>query len=225
MWVRLHRRHRHRQQELTGRTWQRRPASRLAPIFYPGKSCAFLTPLISIVSVSRHGIGAGPCDNHAENAKKSCLFAPGDGGQTVAGSVLFYSAGDPTSGLCRLSQGRLSDFGIDPATPWLGGLHSRCDDRANLFSRGDKVGVRKMGIPRHRLVPAVSEQLADQRQVLAGHDGLAGGDVPQIVQPQPLQPGAHPSPCAGRPGRQGGGAPACPPPLTSPRGRHHMPTP
>lgn len=76
------------------------------------------SPVVSIAS--RHGNVAGPCDNHAENAKKSCLFAPRDGGQTVAGSVLFYSAGDPTSGLCWLSQGQVWGFAIDQATP-LGG--------------------------------------------------------------------------------------------------------
>ena len=66
------------------------------------------TPVVNIAF--RHRNGAGPCDNHAENAKKSCLFAPSDGGQTVAGSVLLYSAGDPTSGLCWLSQGQVWDF-------------------------------------------------------------------------------------------------------------------
>ena len=30
--------------------------------------------------VSRHGNGAGPYDNHAEDAKKSRLFVPSDGG-------------------------------------------------------------------------------------------------------------------------------------------------
>ncbi len=69
--------------------------------------------------VFRHMNGAGPCDNHAECAKKSRLFAPSNGGQTVAGLVLLYSAGDPTSDLCWLSQGRVWGPAVDHASPRL----------------------------------------------------------------------------------------------------------
>ncbi len=41
-----------------------------------------------------------------------------------------------------------------------------------------------MSVSRRRLVPPVPEQLADQRQVFARHDGLAGGGVPKVVQAQ-----------------------------------------
>ena len=36
-------------------------------------------------------------------------------------------------------------------------------------------------------MPPVSEQLADLGQVLAGHHGLAGHGVAQVVQPQPAE--------------------------------------
>ena len=37
-------------------------------------------------------------------------------------------------------------------------------------------------------MPPVSEQFPDQRQVLAGHDGMAGHGVPKVVEPQFTQP-------------------------------------
>ena len=52
----------------------------------------------------RHPSGAGPCDNHAETAEKSCLFAgPGSYPKPVRG--LLYSAGDPTRDLCMIVAG------------------------------------------------------------------------------------------------------------------------
>ena len=45
-----------------------------------------------------------------------------------------------------------------------------------------------MGIARRGPVSPVPEQLADQRQVFARHDGLAGRRVPEVMQAEPAEP-------------------------------------
>ena len=44
-----------------------------------------------------------------------------------------------------------------------------------------------MGVTGGGAVPPMAEQLADQGQVLAGHDGMAGIGVTEIVQSQPAE--------------------------------------
>ena len=68
--------------------------------------------------------------------------------------------------LCCLSQGRVRGFAVDHASPKPGGVHSRCDDRANLFSRFDEMPVGKVGIAGGGPIPPMPEELADQRQGL-----------------------------------------------------------
>ena len=95
------------------------PARSEAHTLFRAENRTGKSPIVSVTF--RHEIGAGPCDNHAENAKESCPFAPGGGGQTVAGSVLLYSAGDPTAGLCWLSRKEGSNLVVNKssATPRL----------------------------------------------------------------------------------------------------------
>ena len=73
--------------------------------------------------------------------------------------------------------------------PVAGGFHSLRDDRADPFSSRDKVPVGKVGVARRGAVAAMAEQLADQGQMLARHDGLAGRRVAQVVEAQPTEPG------------------------------------
>ena len=75
----------------------------------------------------------------------------------------------------------------DQGLALLSELHRPCNDAPNPLRRLDKVRVGKVGVARRGPVPLVPEQLADQGQILAGHDGLAGGGVPQIMQPQPAE--------------------------------------
>ena len=49
--------------------------------------------------------------------------------------------------------------------------------------------IAKVSIARRRAVPTMTEQLADQRQVLARHDSLAGGGVPKVMQAEPAEVG------------------------------------
>ena len=51
-------------------------------------------------------------------------------------------------------------------------IHSLCNDVSYSLGRLDKVIVREMSIARRGLVPPMVEQLADQGQVLARHDGM-----------------------------------------------------
>ena len=71
-------------------------------------------------------------------------------------------------GLCKRSDNPVVGW------RWLGGCHGRCDDRANSFRRLDQMVVGNVGVARRRSVPPVPEQLADQREILARHDGLTG---------------------------------------------------
>ena len=67
--------------------------------------------------------------------------------------------------------------------------HSPVDDIGDPFRRVDKVHIVKVGVAGGCAVSAMSEQLADQGQVLARHDGLAGCRMAQVVQAQPAEPG------------------------------------
>ncbi len=69
----------------------------------------------------------------------------------------------------------------------MGTLYGRGNDRANLFSRLDEMGVGYVGVARRGAVAAVPEQLAHEGQVLARHDRLAGRRVAQIVQAEPIE--------------------------------------
>ena len=48
--------------------------------------------------------------------------------------------------------------------------------------------ICEVGIARRGPVSPVPEQLADQRQVFARHDGLAGRRVPEVMQAEPAEP-------------------------------------
>ena len=65
--------------------------------------------------------------------------------------------------------------------------HCRGDDGSDLPRRFGKVYIGKVGVARRGPVPPMTEQLADQGQVLAGHDGLTGRGVPQVMQPKPAE--------------------------------------
>ena len=41
--------------------------------------------------------------------------------------------------------------------------------------------ICKVSISGRGLVPPVTEQLSDQRQVFARHDGVTGGGVPKVI--------------------------------------------
>lgn len=58
---------------------------------------------------------------------------------------------------------------------------------SNLFRRINKMPVGEVGINRRCAVPLVSEQPADNRQVLAGHDSMAGHAVAKVMEPQPAE--------------------------------------
>ena len=63
-----------------------------------------------------------------------------------------------------------------------------CDNRISaLLGRRDKVTVSQVSVACGGLVPPVPKQFADQGQVFAGHDGVTGGGVPQVMQPQPAE--------------------------------------
>ena len=53
--------------------------------------------------------------------------------------------------------------------------------------RFDEVSVGEVGVTGGGAVPPVAEQAAEQRQVLAGHDGMAGIGVTEVVQSQPAE--------------------------------------
>ena len=61
-------------------------------------------------------------------------------------------------------------------------IHGSRNNNADPVSRLDQMPVGYVSVARGRLVPAVSEQLADQRQVFAGHHGLTGHRMAQVVQ-------------------------------------------
>ena len=68
-------------------------------------------------------------------------------------------------------------------------IHGIGNQVSNPFGGLDEVDIGEMGVARRGPVPAMPKQLADQRQVLARHDGLAGCRVAQVVEAQPAEPG------------------------------------
>ena len=48
--------------------------------------------------------------------------------------------------------------------------------------------VDKVGVACRDLMPPVPEQFADERQILARHDGMTCGGMSQVMQPQPTEP-------------------------------------
>ena len=67
--------------------------------------------------------------------------------------------------------------------------HGLGDEAADPLDGRDQVIVGEVGIAGGGGVAAVSEQAADQRQVLAGHDRVTGHGVAQIVKPHPADAG------------------------------------
>ena len=83
--------------------------------------------------------------------------------------------------------------GVDPAPPSIALIgdhtirHRLCNDLSHLIRRLDEVPVGKVSVTGCGPVPPVPEQAADQGQVLAGHDGMAGIGVAKIVESQPTE--------------------------------------
>ncbi len=68
------------------------------------------------------------------------------------------------------------------------------------------MGIGEVGVACRRTMAPVAEQLSHKRQVFAGHDGVAGCRVAQVVQAEPAEAGI----LAGRApaGREAVGTPA-----------------
>ena len=66
-------------------------------------------------------------------------------------------------------------------------FHRSGDEASDLRGRFDKVRIAKMSVPRRSAVSSMPEQLADQGQVLARHDGVTGGGMPKVMQPNPAE--------------------------------------
>ena len=62
------------------------------------------------------------------------------------------------------------------------GAHRLRKESTDPLRRLDKMAIGKVGVARRGPVPPIAEQLPDQRQVLARHDGLTGCRVPQVMQ-------------------------------------------
>ena len=63
--------------------------------------------------------------------------------------------------------------------------HLDCNEIPDLLRGYDKVRIVKVGVTCRGPVSPMPEQLADQRQVLARHDGLAGGGMSKVIQAKP----------------------------------------
>ena len=64
--------------------------------------------------------------------------------------------------------------------------------RLPTFScRLDEMPVCEVRVTRRRPMPPMSEQLADERQVLAGHDGMAGHRMPKVVNAKRAESGVR----------------------------------
>ncbi len=71
----------------------------------------------------------------------------------------------------------------DPARTFANhSFHRLRDDVADALGCLDEVAVGQMRVTRRGLVPPVPEQLADQGQVFARHDGVTGSRVPKVMQ-------------------------------------------
>ena len=66
-------------------------------------------------------------------------------------------------------------------------LHRPLNDRPHPVRRLDKMPVGKVRIARRCPVPPMAEQLADQRQVLARHDGLTRRRMTKVMQAKPAE--------------------------------------
>ena len=70
---------------------------------------------------------------------------------------------------------------------WVVHSHRLGNGHPHLFRRLDKMPIGKVGVARRGPVPPMPEQLADQRQILARHHGVAGCRVPKVVQAKPAE--------------------------------------
>ena len=61
--------------------------------------------------------------------------------------------------------------------------HCCCNDVSDSFRRLDEVPIGKVRVARRGPVLPMAEQLADQGQILARHNGVTGGGMAQIMQP------------------------------------------
>ena len=61
-------------------------------------------------------------------------------------------------------------------------VHRLRNEAPDPLHRFDKVVIGKVGVARRRPVSLVTEQLADERQVLARHDRLTGGGMLKVMQ-------------------------------------------
>ena len=66
--------------------------------------------------------------------------------------------------------GTMGNIALAIASPTLSAASTRC------------VCIGKVGVARRGAVPAVAEQLANERKILARHEGLAGRGVAQVVE-------------------------------------------
>ena len=62
--------------------------------------------------------------------------------------------------------------------------HGCGDNASDLLRRLDKMPVGKMCAARRGSVPSMTEQLADQGQIFAGHDGLTGCGMTKVMEAQ-----------------------------------------
>ncbi len=60
-------------------------------------------------------------------------------------------------------------------------VHRLGDQSSNLFGGLDQMAVGEVGVVGGGTVPPVAEQLFDQGQGLAGHDGVAGRGVAMAI--------------------------------------------
>ncbi len=61
-------------------------------------------------------------------------------------------------------------------------IHCSRNNTAYLFSRLDQMFVGHVCVVGGGSMPPVPKQFTDERQVLTGHDGLAGSRMPKVVQ-------------------------------------------
>lgn len=81
-------------------------------------------------------------------------------------------------------------------------VHSHCfsNDVSDLLRCLEEVIICEMRISRRSPVPPVSQEFPDQRQILAGHDGMASHGMPEVVESQLAEPGifAHRPPTSSK---------------------------
>ena len=67
--------------------------------------------------------------------------------------------------------------------------HRLRNDASGFLRCLDEVLVGEVGVAGGGSMPPVSEQLSDQGKVLAGHDGMAGHSVAEVVNPKRAEAG------------------------------------